>query len=207
MNLFQIKTGLQEKEQITDFLQDNYISLNCPGIGNLEHVGREQIHKRLEEAYSGSEVELTSMLEALELFVHTMQDGDYVIIADKHWAYLGDLGDYFYDEAYDHTDDGRCHRRGVTWLKSLPHAALNPQAAELIFSEDIVSMYRGPLPGARLDLWFGEISSEAKEKENAKASVDEQTVFEALTVLREALHGPDADRRERAAIAILQYAK
>ncbi|MNB73423.1 hypothetical protein D3C75_200320 [compost metagenome] len=207
MKLFRITTLPMGVERIGEFLENNYICIGYPGTGDLEHAGPEEMLARLLKsgAYKGPELE--EAVVNLNLFVHEMQDGDYVLIADGQWVHLGDLGDYFYDETGDTPEDGRCHRRGVTWLRSIPQSALNPEAAELLADESLISRYRGTLPAARLELWIegkGLADSVADGKRNL---VDEITVAKAVSVLKEALHSDDADRRERAAIAILQYAK
>ncbi|WP_019911605.1 hypothetical protein [Paenibacillus sp. HW567] len=207
MKLFQIKTQPLYVERIQEFLQDNYICMGCTGIGDLDNVDREEIRRRLIQNGADQGRELEADLESLELFVHNMQDGDYVLMADEQWAYLGDLGDYFYDEASDNPEDGRCHRRGVTWLKSVPFAELNPSVRDWMTGEVLVSQYTGPLPGAKLDLWITGLSGEDNTNGDKAGKVDEETLAEALAVLKTALYSEDAERRERAAIAILQYAK
>lgn len=207
MKLFQVKTSPLGVERIAEFLENNYICIGYPGTGNLETASPEEMLVRLLKsgAYQGPELE--TAVADLNLFVHEMQDGDYVLVADGQWVHLGDLGDYFYDDTFDTTDDGRCHRRGVTWLKSIPQCALNPEAAELLAEEAQISRYRGTLPAARIELWIEGSGMADSEAEGKRALVDEVTVLKAVAVLKEALQSEDADRRERAAIAILQYAK
>ncbi|MNR52591.1 hypothetical protein D3C85_1724550 [compost metagenome] len=67
--------------------------------------------------------------------------------------------------------------------------------------------YNGPLPEARLDLWISDSSADGVQDGEKAGGVDEETLFKALAVLKSALDSEDAERRERAAIAILKYAK
>lgn len=202
VNLEQLGSGL-----LKSFLEDNYICAGYPGLGDMEKAGREEIGNKLQAAgYQGRELE--EARASLDTFVNAMQDGDYVLIADEEWVYLGDLGDYFYDDRHDGAEDGTAHRRGVTWLKSIPRNAVNPSVKELLASDRRVTAYPGLLPAARIELWLSEDS--AGRGTAAAAStilVDEATVAEALAVLKAALHSGDAERQERAAVAILQYAK
>ncbi|UQZ36249.1 hypothetical protein C2I18_23615 [Paenibacillus sp. PK3_47] len=210
MKLFQIKTAPIGVERIAEYLEDNYVCIGYPGLGDLEFAGRDEIRSRLIQAVAVPGAEIEAAAEALDTFVHSMEDGDYVVVADGEWVHLGDLGDYFYDDTFDQAKDGRCHRRGVTWLKSLPRTAVNPEISKLLAEEAFVSRYTGTLPSARLDLWIAGSSAEtAGSAENAgnNVKVDAAIISEAIAVLREALHSSDTDRRERAAIAILQYAK
>lgn len=207
MKLFQMKTSPQGVERIAEFLEDNYVCIGYPGTGDLEQAKREDLRVKLLQSRTYGESELEEALNHLELFVYEMQDGDYVLVADGEWVHLGDLGDYFYDGTYDNEEDGRCHRRGVTWLKSLPGSSLNPAAAALLAEEALISRYRGARPSARLELWIGETGADITESGGPSPGVDADIIAEALAVLKEALHCGDAERRERAAIAILQYAK
>ncbi|OMF97533.1 hypothetical protein [Paenibacillus sp. FSL R7-0273] len=207
MKLFQIKASPLGVERIAEFLENNYICIGYPGTGDLEGASPEEMLARLLKsgAYQGKELE--AAVVNLNLFVHEMQDGDYVLVADGQWVHLGDLGDYFYDETYDKAGDGRCHRRGVTWLKSIPQSALNPEVAELLADESSVSRYRGTLPAARIELWLEGTGPADSAADGNRSRVDEITVAKAIAVLKEALNSDDADRRERAAVAILHYAK
>lgn len=202
VNLEQLGSGL-----LKSFLEDNYICAGYPGLGDLENVGREEIGMRLLAA-GYEELELEGALGSLDAFVNEMQDGDYVLIADEAWVYLGDLGDYFYDDRHDGVEDGTAHRRGVTWLKSLPRDTVNPSAKKLLAADRRVAAYPGVLPAARIELWLGDDSAGSGTVAAASTvQVDEATVADALAVLKAALHSGDAERQERAAVAILQYAK
>ncbi len=207
MKLFQMKTSPQGVERIKGFLEDNYVCIGYPGTGDLEQAEREDLRARLLRSGISGEQNLEEAVDYLDLFVHEMQDGDYVLIADGDWVHLGDLGDYFYNNTHDNEEDGRCHRRGVTWLKSMPRRSLNSVAAELLADEALISRYQGTLPSARLELWIGDTGADMRKSDGKPAGVDEDTLALAVAVLKEALHSGDAERRERAAIAILQYAR
>lgn len=202
MKLAEIGSGL-----LKSFLEDNYICTGYPGTGDLEQHSREEISSKLVAAgYHGQELE--GATHTLDTFVSAMQDGDYVLIADEEWVYLGDLGDYFYDTRHNGPEDSTAHRRGVTWLKSLPLAAVNPAATELLASDSRITVYSGVLPAARIDLWLGNQAGEDGSTAGASSvHVDEATVAHALAVLKAALHSTDLERQERAAVAILQYAR
>lgn len=206
MNLFQMGSKPLGVERITAFLQDNYVSIGYPGLGDLEHISIDELRDRLIRTYSYSEPELTRHLQAINLFAQTMQDGDYVLVADGEWVHLGDLGDYFYNEEFDNEDNGTCHRRGVTWLKSLPLADLNIELQEMLKESEVVTQYKGLLPSSRIDLWITG-SSAHEQAEKSYMRVDDEMLTMALDILRKAMLSEDVERQERAAIAILQYAK
>ncbi|KTD87864.1 hypothetical protein [Paenibacillus etheri] len=206
MNLFKIGSKPLGIERISAFLEDNYVSIGYPGIGDLENISIEELRDRLLRTYQYSELELTEHLQAIQLFIHKMQDGDYVLVCDGDWVHLGDLGDYFYNELFDTQDIGTCHRRGVTWLKSLPITDLNAGVKEFLSDSGVVKHYKGPMPSARVDLWITG-SSDSEQAVNNRVHVDEEILSMAIGILKEALVSADTERRERAAIAILQYAK
>lgn len=188
-------------------MEDNYICAGYPGTGDLEKHSREEISSKLAAAaYDGHELE--SATNTLDTFVNAMKDGDYVLIADEEWVYLGDLGDYFYDTRHSGAEDSTAHRRGVTWLKSLPLAAVNPAVTGLLASDSRITAYSGVLPAARIDLWLGNQAGDGGNAAGAcPVQVDEATVAQALAVLKAALNSTDVERQERAAVAILQYAR
>ena len=141
-----------------------------------------------------------------------------MLVSDGMQAYLGDLGDYFYEEMSDNDEDGLCHRRGVTWLHAIPLDRLNPAVRALLDQPVPVARFGLPLPVAGLERWIEGSERTADAAAGARADggpalqapavpVDEETVREALHVLKQALKSGDPERRERAAAAILRYAR
>ncbi|WP_379134830.1 hypothetical protein [Paenibacillus sp. sgz500958] len=177
MNLYQMKSNPQGRERIAEFLEHNFVS---PG---------------LEES-----------LDAVKLFVHDMQDGDYVLIAELDRVHLGDLGDYFYEDSPEARDKGLCHRRGVTWLVQIPRAELNAEVRLFLEHPETVSKFPYPVDQAQLYRWSSNLLT-GNLGTARSAVVDEDTIAEALEILKSALRCSDAERRERAAAAILRYAK
>lgn len=78
---------------------------------------------------------------------------------------------------------------------------------ELLADTLPVSQYIGTLPPERLDLWLEDAGLTGSEQAKHTVKVDDEIIAEALSVLTAALHSEDAERRERAAAAILYYAK
>jgi len=177
MNLFQMKSNPAGTERIGEFLEDNFVS-----------IGPEELP------------------EDMNLFVQAMQDGDYVLVAAQDCVHLGDLGDYFYDDSAASREKGLCHRRGVTWLAAIPRAELNAELQELLARPESVSRFNYPLHRAQLYRWSSNLAGEAQAA-GKSVHVDEDTITEALEILKAALQSSDEERRERAAAAILLYAK
>jgi predicted Mrr-cat superfamily restriction endonuclease len=207
MNLYQVKSNPQGIERMAEFLRDNYISIGYPGIGDLDDIGPNELKERLAQAYEYERQELLERADELVTFVQEMQDGDYVLVAENDSVYLGDVGDYYYVDASDSMEDGLCHRRGVTWLQCIPRSDLNEYVYELLSYPGAIKKFEYPISYAQLERGI-----EPKTMEKGRGSgddhalVDRQTINEALAILQEAMRSDDADRRERAATAILQYA-
>ncbi len=202
-NLYQFTSKPNGTERITEFLEDNFISLGWPGIGNLEDVSREELKSRLASVCEYKGQQLVDEVNALSEFVHTMQDGDYVLVADNNKVHLGDVGDYYYVEPSDTPEEGMGHRRGVTWLASIPRVELNAAVQELLEHRDPIVRFNQPFSNSQLDRWISHTKGDVLKT----IQVDPETIGEALDILKQAMRSEDADRRERAAIAILQYAK
>ncbi|QOS78992.1 hypothetical protein JNUCC31_30725 [Paenibacillus sp. JNUCC31] len=207
MNLFHIQSTLRGINWTASFLENNFIGIAWPGIGDLEHEPPEEWKHQLIQRYGIGEMELTQVLETLHMFVYIMQDGDYVLVDDAEWTYVGDLGDYFYDDSNGTGEESLCHRRGVTWLGRIPLMELNDKVQALRNQHSIIAKFEHPISQAQLDPWLSVNSETTKEDSHSSVRVDEDTVKEALDVLKEALHSEEADLRVRAAAAILQYAK
>ncbi|SFK96987.1 hypothetical protein SAMN03159341_102452 [Paenibacillus sp. 1_12] len=208
MKLFQVKSNPWGIDRMALFLKDNFISISCPGIGDLEHLSAPE--QQLVLACETPDSNVTDQLNEISCFVQMMQDGDYVLVAHDQEVYLGDVGDYYYVEQHDSIKEGMCHRRGVTWLNRIPRSELNKEVQALLNHREAISPYEQAIGTAGLDRW---LPNHLRMAENTNAnvpvqriSVDEDTLEQALGVLKEALCCDDPERRERAAIAILQYA-
>ncbi|MFB8374317.1 hypothetical protein ACWIE6_17960 [Paenibacillus taichungensis] len=207
MNLFHIQATLQETDWTASFLENNFIGIGWPATGDLEHEPTEEWKDQLVQRYKIGKTELSDALDTIHTFVYVMQDGDYVLIKDDEWAYVGDMGDYFYDDSHGTGEEYICHRRGVTWLGRIPLTELNDKVLELLIHYSIIAKFEHPISQAQLEPWVS-ITSVTNEGENhSSVRVDEGTIQEALNVLKKSLHSEQEDLRIRAAAAILQYAK
>ncbi|WP_128102095.1 hypothetical protein [Paenibacillus sp. DCT19] len=210
MNLFYIQSTIRGMSYVASFLEDNFIGLTWPGTGDLGEMSPEEWKEQLREHYRLEETELAHVIKDFHTFVHTMQDGDYVVMKDDEWAYVGDLGDYYYDDSLGTEEDLICHRRGVTWLGRIPLEDLNDKVQAFIHQPATLAQFEHPISQAQLDRHLADIN-EAPEGVQASNSpsnkVDKATIEAALHVLRQALDSEDINIRVRAAEAILQYAR
>ncbi|MDQ0114778.1 hypothetical protein [Paenibacillus harenae] len=207
MKLFQMKPAQAGKHRMASFLDDNFVCAGVAGIGDLEHVSQVELVARLAQLYGPENAELGRRVEELGCFVHDMQDGDYILIADGDAVHLGDLGDYYYVDRYDNEEDGGCHRRGVTWLKGYDRSEMREELLPFLEEPHSVSRYGKPVSKEQLASWLVRTTSMDRSSQNEGSSaVPAHLVGEALSILEAAMRSDDADRRVRAAIAILQYA-
>ncbi|WP_139994165.1 hypothetical protein [Paenibacillus paridis] len=206
MNLFYMQPERDGVLPMPIFLKDNYIGFDWPGIGDLEHVGREEwqelaVHTCLEQGQA-----LLDRLTEIGLFVYAMQDGDYLLVADGEYVHLGDLGDYYYVESAGQAEDIYSHRRGVTWLKRMLKAELHAELQPLAGGQANLARLDRPVSQELLEKWTAKPAHEGHEASRMR-HVDDETIAEALEILKKAMKSKDLERKERAAIAILRFAK
>ncbi|WP_168118622.1 hypothetical protein [Paenibacillus sp. HB172176] len=213
MRLFQMKAEVHGRNRIEDFLEHNYVCLGPAGIGDLERLSETDLMRRL-AAIERNE-QLAELYKEMHLFVLEMRDGDYILLQDNGTVYLGDLGDYYYVESYDSEEEASSHRRGVTWLTAVPEAGISNELRSLLETSDSVSMLEKQITRAELErtLLAGDAPNIGSNDANVKVEADfsdaclvpKAMILEALSILQEAMRSNDAERRERAAIAVLGY--
>ncbi|MFX3635888.1 MAG: hypothetical protein ACE3L7_28340 [Candidatus Pristimantibacillus sp.] len=208
MNVFVMKLDRHENEnnRIVEFLKDNFVCIGWSGTGDLENVSGDELRERLASVYPFEDQELADQLDEIHTFVNGMQDGDYLLAVNGDHIYLGDLGDYYYIDTFDNAEDGSCHRRGVTWLKTLLRADLNAEIQQIIDNQRLIVKLDRSFSIQELEAWLCNPLVTEPDRLN-RLFVDADTIEKALDILRIALDSDDAERRERAAIAILQYAR
>jgi predicted Mrr-cat superfamily restriction endonuclease len=206
MNLFYMMPELDRFNPMP-FLKDNYVGFDWPGIADLEHVRDDEWQAKAAEACMVDGRALLNRLAEISLFVYTMQDGDYVLVADGDHVHLGDLGDYYYVESNGESEEHISHRRGVTWLKSLAREELHTELQQLVAKQATLVKFEHAVTHEQMEQWMTKTVEVPSVEAAMRSLVDEETIREALDILKSALRSEDADRRERAAIAILQFVK
>jgi len=212
MNLYQLSSKPHGKEQMAEFLKDHFVAIGWPGLGDLEGIIEQELASRIAEVYGYEAEKLAELTAMIYLFVHRIEDGDWVVVAHQDTVYLGDIGDYYYDEGMDDADSGLCHKRGVTWLARMPWMELNEAVRAWLSTGAAIARFDEPLEVAELEQWARppqreEVGAGRQNDVQRKTQVDQDTIEEALAILKRALHSSDPERQERAAIAILQFAK
>ncbi|RKP47929.1 hypothetical protein D7Z26_22225 [Cohnella endophytica] len=201
MRLFRMKANLEGANRLPEFLEGNYVCYGRPGIGDLDKISKADLREQLAKAYRLDGQELDRRLEEYCDFASGMQDGDYLIVDDGERLHLGDVGDYYYLDHFDNLEECSGHRRGVTWLRSLRREDLHPELLNFLGREGEIGMFGRPVTQEELENLL------TKPAASGSRLIDEETIMEALGILKEVMRSDDAERRERAAIAILQAAR
>ncbi|GGH52516.1 hypothetical protein GCM10008014_19300 [Paenibacillus silvae] len=221
MNLFYIQSTVDGVNKVKSYLEDNYIGIPWSVLGDLEQASMESIAEQLEQRYNLAGGELSDAVETVHTFVNLIEDGDYVVMKDEEWMYIGDVGDYYYDDSIGTSDDLICHRRGVTWLGRVPLEEINEHMQILLSEPKFIAQLMLPVTQAQLDQALrgtegaaGTALTETTELSpvntvtgNISARVEQSTINTALEILERALHSENEQIRVHAAAAILQYAK
>lgn len=210
-----------ESELIEEYLRECYISIHLPWLNeDAEHLSWQELCGTHEHAKNS---------EPARLFIDVMEDGDFIIMTDGTSAYLGDMGDYFFVQDCSSEVEvqnaqsqlpPRLHRRGVTWLRSLSEQMnlMAPDLKQFIVGTEYLALYNKEVSLDELELLFNyEMQQAAIDQQLHKGTasgaddiadyIDDALIREAIEVLKLALRSDDAERRERAAIALLNFAK
>ncbi|WP_138756214.1 hypothetical protein [Paenibacillus sinopodophylli] len=206
MNVFLLNTELQGTLHISTFLKDHYVGFDWPGVGDLEQVSKDEGQAKAVQGCDNKELNLLEQLQQISSFVYDMQDGDYLFMTDGDYVHMGDLGDYYYVDSMSADTGSPCHRRGVTWLKSLLRSDLHPELKAFVDRTAILSKLEKAVSLEQVEYWMARPAGQAENMVRASI-VDGETINQALDILKKAMSSEDADRRERAAIAVLQFAK
>lgn len=200
MKIFQMKTKPHGTERFREFIDEKFVCIGWPGIGDLTQVSKDEIRDRLEKEYNRTGHKLGNALGQVNTFVNTMKTGDVVIIAEKDWAYIGIVGDYTYDPQYDNDQDGMCHRRSVEWTDRIQFSNLQSSIQRLINNRNTICEYPESIEEAGLDKIIGKKPVISKEN----STMLDNLFNDALKVLEEELKSTDPDRRLKAATELIR---
>ncbi|SHF51971.1 hypothetical protein [Caloramator proteoclasticus] len=200
MNVFQMKTKPHGIQRFKQFIEEGFVCIGWPGIGDLHGIDKDEIKQRLIKRYGYTGHELGYALGQVNAFVNTMQDGDIVIIKEKGWAYIGIVGEYVYEQQYDNDQDGMCHRRKVEWKNRILINELPTSLQKLLNNRNTISQYPNLLEETELDEILGKKQLIKKEE----IEMLDNLFTEALAVLEEELKSIDPDRKLKAAIELIR---
>ena len=154
MQLFQIKSKPHKIERLPLFLEEGFISIGYPGIGDLTGATIQKIEEELtrdDKGYTGQSLAFHKGM--VNAFVNTMQNDDIVMIADGDHVHIGQIGDYYYNPAYDN-EEGMCHRRSVEWLTTVQRHYLNEKVQEHLKNRATLTKFKYPFEEAEIEAYL-----------------------------------------------------
>lgn len=203
MRIFQLRTIPHGVERFQQFLDEQFICIGWPGLGNLAGISKDDLRDKIGAVYESTGHKLGYTLGQVNAFVNTMQTGDTVIISNKGWAHIGTVGDYEYAEQYDNETDGMCHRRSVQWLGRAPITDLNTSIQTLLRNRNTIAEYPHTFEESGLSQILDDLSPFPTYE---KSKLD--NLFDvALGILETELTSEDPDRRLRAATELIRLRK
>ena len=200
MNIFQMKTKPHDIQRFRQFIEEDFVCIGWPGIGNLQGVDKDEIRDRLANKYGYTGHKLGNALGQVNTFVNTMKKGDIVLITEKNWAYVGIVGEYAYEQQYDNDDDGMCHRRSVEWSDKVQINSFESSVQRLLSNRNTICQYPDSVEESGIDKILGKQPLLTKE-DNTKL---ENLFSQALAILEEELKSEDPDRRLKAATELIR---
>lgn len=213
--VFQLKGKPHGIDRIKQFLDEGFICIGWPGIGDLTSVDRKEIKQRLQNVYPYSGQQLGAYTGAVNAFVNTLQEDDVVVVPHGVIVHVGIVGPYYYDSQYDNDEDGMCHRRKVTWTATLAKSKLNYRMLEFVKNRGIITKFPGTFEEAELnqlltidddDDWNPFILMDHPTTSDTLL-FPEEVIQKAKKALEEALNSDKPEIRIKAAEAILSLSK
>lgn len=200
MKIFQIKTKPHGIERFQEFINEEFVCIGWPGLGNLKDVGKDEIRNRLEEEYKYTGHKLGNALGQVNTFVNTMKNGDVILITKKNSAHIGIVGEYLYEKKYDNQEDGMCHRRNVKWKNEIPLRNLSSSLQRLVNNRNTICQFSDSLEASGI---YEILGKQPLMNKNDAIKLD-NLFSEALLVLEKELKSEDPDRRLKAAAELMR---
>lgn len=200
MKIFQMKSKPHGNERIKEFIDENFICIGWPGIGNLKNQNKDEIRNTLQNKYKISGYKLGNALGQVNTFVNTMKKGDVVLVSEKQWAYIGVIDDYIYEEQFDNEIDAMCHRRKVKWTNKVLIKDLSNDIQKLLSNRNTICQYKDVVESYNIDKVLG------KKCFIINDNIDrlDNLISEAIAILEEELRSEDRERRLKAASELIR---
>jgi predicted Mrr-cat superfamily restriction endonuclease len=212
--IFQLKSRPHGIERGKLFLDEGFVCIGWPGIGNLEGINREGIRERLEQAYGYTGQQLGAYTGAVNTFVNVIQERDIILVPVGVIVHIGIVGPYYYESAYDN-QEGMCHRRSVEWIATVAKSNLNHNVIEFVKNRGIITKFSGTFEEAELGVFLDLESDEsnpfvlspAKESSLKSELFSEDIQNKAKEVIMSLLESKDPEMRFKAAAEILRVSQ
>jgi predicted Mrr-cat superfamily restriction endonuclease len=200
MKVFQMKTKPHGHERLEEFLDEGFICIGWPGIGDLSNVDKDEIRKRLQNVFDYTGHTLGYNLGQVNAFSNTMENGDIVLIKEGEDIHVGIVDDYEYQKKFDNDNDGACHRRKVKWKERIGINDLKDEVQRFVNNRHTISQFPGNIEAEsfeNLNLKKNDINKNEKNRLDNLFS-------EALNILESELSSEDPERRLKAASELIR---
>lgn len=212
--IFQLKSRPHGIERGKLFLDEGFVCIGWPGIGDLKGVDREGIRERLEQTYGYTGQQLGAYTGAVNTFVNAIQERDVILVPVGVIVHIGLAGPYYYEPDYDN-EEGMCHRRSVDWVATVAKSNLNHDVIEFVKNRGIITKFSGTVKEAELEAFLNFESdrgnpfvlSPAKESSLKSILFTEDVQNRAKEVLESLLESNDPEMRLKAAAEILRLSR
>ncbi|WP_214759674.1 hypothetical protein [Exiguobacterium sp. s129] len=210
--IFQLKSRPHGIERGKLFIDEGFVCIGWPGIGDLTNVGREEIRARLKHEYGYTGQQLGAYTGAVNRFVNDIQPEDVILVPIGVIVHIGIVGPYYYESKFDN-EEGMCHRRKVTWTATVLKSKLNYDVIEFVKNRGIITKFSGMFEDAELDdfLTLDDdddmpiiISNTRRVERNW---FDDGTIERAKEVIISSLNSNDSEIRLKAAVEILRISQ
>lgn len=212
--VFQIKNKPHGFDRGKQFLDEGFVCIGWPGIGNLENADKNDIRRELEREYRYDGQRLGAYTGVVNMFVNVVEPGDIILVPDGSIVYVGIAGPYQYLKEYDDQKIGMCHRRPVEWRATVAKSSLDQKVVDFVKNRGTMTKFSGRLDETRLAPLLKEDMNdpfaiiEGKIELNTNDGMfDEEIVRKAKDVLLDTLNSNDSDLRMKAAIEILRLSR
>ncbi|QNR22502.1 hypothetical protein HNY42_16005 (plasmid) [Exiguobacterium sp. Helios] len=212
--VFQIKNKPHGFDRGKQFLDEGFVCIGWPGIGNLENADKNDIRRELEREYRYDGQRLGAYTGVVNMFVNVVEPGDIILVPDGSIVYVGIAGPYQYLKEYDDQKIGMCHRRPVEWRATVAKSSLDQKVVDFVKNRGTMTKFSGRLDETRLAPLLKEDMNdpfaiiEGKIELNTNDGMfDEEIVRKAKDVLLDTLNSNDPDLRMKAAIEILRLSR
>ncbi|MDQ6468844.1 hypothetical protein RCC94_15200 [Exiguobacterium acetylicum] len=212
--VFQLKNKPHGIDRGKLFLEEGFVCIGWPRIGNLEKADKEKIRQKLEERYHYEGQRLGAYTGVVNMFVNVVEPGDVILVPDGSIVHVGIAGQYRYAKEYDDRDIGMCHRRSVEWKATVAKSSLDQKVVDLVKNRGTMTKFSGKYEETGLDAVIDEegntpfaIIEGTRDVRGGHGFFDPETIDAAKDVLIDALRSDDSDRRMQAAVAILRLSK
>lgn len=191
-------------ERIDVFLKDNVVAIGWTDTKSLEDTTKMEIKEALISlGYQGQS--LLTNLGMVNAFVHSMQEGDLVLIRQGNIVHIGKVGEYKWNDNYE--DMRMAHTRSVEWITQVPFKELNASIQSLLKNIKTIAQYSGTLEESELMQY---IITDPTENEPAQIKIKDKEALLANTmeILKDlANNAQDEKVRLEATKELLSYLK